>query len=214
MFEIFRRVKEAYDWAHFADAAWATLQTKLGYSAVGSLVAMLAGAYVQATWYEILLIGLFVFVAAQTISILRIIKVPKAPIELIFDPADVNCVRERHGLHGVEALRYFIGVRNTTTDRSLEGVILSADDGWFVENTIDIAWGNRTRQEIERIDPHSTKYIELFGLSPNHGLGHDPSTIFGARRRFKMRASGKDAKEATIELEFDPETSPQIKRVS
>jgi hypothetical protein len=141
-------------------------------------------------------------------------------LEIIFDENDPRCVRQREEGNG-EVRRWWVGIRNASTMKSVDDVSLRAQQRTFVECTISVAHmladGRLSRTpiltEVATLPPNAEEFVELFGLSASDTwVGKD---ILAERSTFVLEARGRDARTVIAVLEYDPRTRPPtIRRVS
>jgi hypothetical protein len=207
-----KQLRDLYDWVHFGDAALSALQTKSGYAVTGSLVAMLIGAWTRASWYEIILMGLAVFIVILLYSINQILKQSKPAFELLYEPNDLRFVRSRE-----THTKYYIGL-HVLSEKSIDNPNVRALEGRFANEVLAIAhgarsWGNVPIYSGGRLDPDDLEIFELVGL-PNHDhLPTEADNVLVQSSRFTLEARGAHSRVARAEFEYDPEQIPMIRRL-
>jgi hypothetical protein len=209
---VLKKLKDTYDWAEFAQAAQTALQTKFGLSVIAGLGAMVTGAILQVTWYEMVLMGVGVAVVVQTFSILRILRRKKSPLELVWQTR----VRER--LHGATEW-YSIGVKNTG-ETTLNDVTVRAAHSWFTRvimaeaERADLHHGQALPLlAIASLHPETSESREIFGLEYGQQAFH-PDYIVNTVQRFVIEAAARDVPVARKTFEYDPNARPMIRPVS
>jgi hypothetical protein len=219
MFDILKRLKDLYEWSHFADAALATLQTKFGYAVVGGFFAMLIGAWAKATWYEIILMGLAVFVVINVYSILRILR-RTTNLEILFEPNDEQYVRPEISLYGPVGEFYSVAVNNRG-GATLTDVSLRALDSFFTRviisesnlSRVEFAYYRRGTvpiREIAALHPQAPEPVQLFGLSFNCGVTA-PDYILNTVQKFTLELVAKDTPAIRRLFEYNPKSRPMLR---
>ncbi len=214
-----KRIKEVYDWATFADAARLALETKAGISVIAGFLAAITGAILQVTWYEMAMMGIGVAIVVQTYSILRLMRIPKSPLEIVFDPTDTAYVRPTQGLYGPTGEFYSVGVHNAG-GVTLHDVTARALDSWMTREAISVAQhGHPVRRHspveifsVPALHPDASEVIELFGLDFNSTISH-PDYIFNTVQRFTLEVMARDVATVREEFEYDPKARPMIRKI-
>jgi hypothetical protein len=219
MLRLLRQLRDLWDWTHFFDALLATLQTKFGVSVGGGLLGMLLGAALHATWYEIALMGLFVFIAINVFSILRILRIPRSNLEILFDQSNVAYVRPIPDLYGDTGEFYAIGLNNRGNS-TLYDVSLRALDSWFTQTIIapsqlggPRSWRSHDPvgiHEMAALHPKTPEIKQLFGLSFNP-TSKESLDILNTIQRFTLEAIARDTAAVRREFEYNPHSRPMLK---
>jgi hypothetical protein len=138
-------------------------------------------------------------------------RTDRGPLEIAFDPNDHRFVyRDFPNGQAKPVTRYKIGIHNTTGDRLLQDIIVTAGRGKFVKAMVEPAWGGRT-QRVTRIEPNATEFVEILGLPDDPAAAAD---VGGKPLRFVVRASAADTRRTSAKFEFNVHASPMIRRVS
>jgi hypothetical protein len=134
----------------------------------------------------------------------------RAPLEFVYDPSDHRFVHQEFPNGGLKPVtRFTIGLHNTTNDRVLQDIIVTARRGAFVKAVIEPAWGGR-RQTIARIEPKTTAFVDILGLPDDF----DTTTGIGSKaRRFIIRASASDTRRTSARFVFNARANPVMRRL-
>lgn len=143
----------------------------------------------------------------------------KSPLEIVYHPGNPRTVETRHTWPGTET-RYYVGVLNRTTDKTVHDLEVTWDPTSFtryIDDAVRRRDAGEDRHILHRsasIDPQETQFAYLVGLDDRVLSFADYSDdIFKHASHFTVRARGKDAKEATAEFEYSPFRFPKILRV-
>jgi hypothetical protein len=138
-------------------------------------------------------------------------RTKSGPLEIVFDPNDHRFVyRDFPNGQLKPVTRFNIGIHNTTGERLLQDIIVSAGRSAFVKTMVEPAWGGRTRR-IARIEPNATEFVEILGLPDDPAAAAD---IGGKAHRFVIRASASDTRRTSAKFEFNVHAASMIRRVS
>jgi hypothetical protein len=141
-------------------------------------------------------------------------------LEIVYGEDLPECVRDtRNPLYGgTDVRRWWVGLRNSSTSKSVDEVSLRAHSNQFVECTIAVAhrpvegWRehNPIFLKLETLPPKAEEFVELFGVAV--GKRWNEGDILGKKQTFTLEARGRDVKTVRAVLEYDPTTDPPIIR--
>jgi hypothetical protein len=95
-------------------------------------------------------------------------------LEFIFDESDSRCVKDEFYWYNdkpPKSLRWFVGIKNSSTTKSADNVTIKAHESWFVGNAISEAH-RRINEPLKKsplifanatLEPGAVEFIELFG---------------------------------------------------
>ena len=136
----------------------------------------------------------------------------KPDLEIEYDENDRRYVRLR-GDH----IRYYVGFR-VLCNRSVDAPNLRAQEGEFTNRILAVAHDGRPYGNVEiysggRLDWDDLEIIELVGLpTPDRLVGADE--ILQDVHRFTLEARGHNVRVARAEFEYNPTTTPMIRKLS
>lgn len=145
------------------------------------------------------------------------------PLQIIYDQENPRCVRPEITDDGRAITRYWVGVHNRTTDRTLFDVSLRALEGSITSEIIGVAHGkflssapNDMRTEREpiiaewkQLDPDVTEYVQLFGLDDE--VSASAESALADVRELNLEARATNTKRAIALLEYVPNQIPAIR---
>ncbi len=133
-----------------------------------------------------------------------------APIRLVYDENDQKFVRQRRGVE------YRIGVFNASLTQTVEEVTVTGDDGPFLTFLASFS-----RKPIGlgpiTLNPGVMEYVHLIEMLPGPLKGpglstdHEAEEILGRPHEFRCWASGRNAQEVRIVMEYVPNATPCIR---
>jgi hypothetical protein len=129
----------------------------------------------------------------------------------VYDPNDHRFVHREFPNGGLKPVtRFTIGLHNTTSDRILHDIIVSARRNTFFKSMIEPAWSGRT-QRIVRIEPNTMAFVDILGLPDDF----DTQAGIGSKaRRLVLRASASDTRRTSAKFVFDARAKPVMRRLS
>ena len=120
------------------------------------------------------------------------------------------------------AERYWVWLKNASTEKTLYDVTLRAKAGKFVHETIAIAHqrpGKLLQSEpvlLERqeLHPEVVEKVMLFGISLDECADEGARDFFSRIHKFTLEARARDTKTVTADFEFNPQATPMLRRIS
>jgi hypothetical protein len=141
-------------------------------------------------------------------------------LEFIFDTSNAKYVRDEvDDLGGIKSRFWFVGVRNSSSVKSIDDISLRANEGDFVGVTVAEAHA-RPDRSVERepvlrvwrtLPPRAEELVPLFGLDPN--VGSNFQDALGKANRFTLELRGRDTPTVWAAFEYQPTTPPTITRL-
>lgn len=157
-----------------------------------------------------LTIGMWLDAGALGLS--RLSRMRRRPLVIVYDPDDHRFVYRAFPNGQLKPIMHFtIGIRNGAGNRPLHDVVVSARRNAFVKAMIEPAWGGARTQQIKRIEPNATEFVELLELADpsSAAVGADGDKV----RRFVMRVRAKGVRRTSAKFEFNARATPMIRRV-
>ncbi|HLL26916.1 MAG TPA: hypothetical protein VKT73_04610 [Xanthobacteraceae bacterium] len=133
-------------------------------------------------------------------------------LEILYDPSKKQYREVTASLHSSSS-RYFFGVKNKTTDKTIRHVIARWDKKHLTEY-IDENIDRKVLLKPTDIHPEAEVLVYLFGLDDHVEKQEHPHDILKKRSTFVVRVSGEDAREVVATFEFDPTSLPMIRRLT
>ena len=153
---------------------------------------------------------------------IRSLESARAELELVFDPNDPRCVKDKRywfESEFLESRRWSIGVKNNSETKSADGLTVRAKEFWFVSCSIATShrgpYEEAKREPVfftkDTLEPGALEFVEMFGMDGNtSAMG---SGVFQKSHEFVIEARARDAKTVQIVLQYDPTTPPTITKM-
>jgi hypothetical protein len=144
-----------------------------------------------------------------------------AVIEFIFDDTDPRCVKDEHYWYEgkpPKARSWYAGIKNSSTKKSADEVVVIAKDSWFVENTIAMhvrSIANRQKSPVifsrPTLEPGAEEFVPLFRMEAHPAS--IPGDVFKRTHEFVLEARARDVQTVRLTLVYEPtEPFATIKR--
>lgn len=133
-------------------------------------------------------------------------RLRRGPLAIDYRP-DVHTSIRRRNMRD-----YHIELRNRSTDRTIDGVIVTWDETPFTR-FIDERLAREWLLPPTSIAPSSSVSIFLFSVEDHLQIVENRNAVLGRPSTFAVRASGKGMDELTARFRYDPSKSPKLGRL-
>jgi hypothetical protein len=130
-----------------------------------------------------------------------------AAIEILFDPVNNMCARQR-ARDGELVTQYYVGIRNNSDRTIHDVVVVVTGDEPFVSEVFHRWLPPAPYADWERIDPDVTQWLGLFGVGETSMARI--SENYGTPVQFQIEVRARDTRRAILVFEFDPNKVPAI----